>query len=171
MGFEKRWIKLVMLCVSTVRYSVLHDQEVLGPIIPQKGLKQECPLSPYLSILCAEGLSAMFRKLDEMGLLYGCKVARGAPSVNHPFFVDNSYFFFKANMMESSHVTNILKLYEKEADRRRDVCGILGVQEALDHGNYLGLPSIIGRNRKIALRSNMEAFTWMEQEIPLKIWK
>ena len=66
------WVKLIMMCISIVKYNVLHNGEEIRPIIPTRGLRQGDPLSPYLFIICAEGLSS---SLKEMESRVGCKVA------------------------------------------------------------------------------------------------
>lgn len=86
MGFCEKWVTLVMECVTTVRYSIAHGGEVFGDIIPSRGIRQGDPLSPYLFILCAEGLSALIRKYEKEKWLRGCKVARGAPVISHMLF-------------------------------------------------------------------------------------
>uniref|UniRef100_A0A2N9F380 Reverse transcriptase zinc-binding domain-containing protein n=1 Tax=Fagus sylvatica TaxID=28930 RepID=A0A2N9F380_FAGSY len=62
MGFAERWISLIMECIRTVQYSVLIDGVPKGFIIPSQGIQQGDPLSAYMFLLCAEGLSVLFHK-------------------------------------------------------------------------------------------------------------
>ena len=41
------WVDLMMLCVTTVRYSVVVNGNLVGPIVPKSGLRHDDPLSPY----------------------------------------------------------------------------------------------------------------------------
>lgn len=40
MGFNERWIFLMMMCINTVTYSVLINGEAKGIITPSRGLRQ-----------------------------------------------------------------------------------------------------------------------------------
>lgn len=93
LGFCSRWVTLIMSCVRNVKFIVLFENELLGPIIPQRGLRQGDPLSPYLFILCVEGLSELLQHREMSGRLHGCKVANGAPIITHLFFTDDSFLF------------------------------------------------------------------------------
>ena len=56
-------------------------------------------LSPYLFVLCAEGLSFSLRDMQAKGLIHKCSIARNAPSISHLFFVNDNYFFFKSSQV------------------------------------------------------------------------
>jgi hypothetical protein len=65
MGFCEKWIKWISMCLNSVQYSILVNGESVGPVIPGRGLRQGDPLSPYLFILCAEGLTTLIKKYEE----------------------------------------------------------------------------------------------------------
>jgi hypothetical protein len=64
------------MCVESVDYSVLVNGEKVGPVIPGRGLRQGDPLSPYLLILCAEGLSSLIGRAKVSGDLTGTAICR-----------------------------------------------------------------------------------------------
>ena len=58
-GFPEQWVNLAMLTVPTASYSIIINGEPCGYISPSRGIKQRDPLSPYLFLFCAEGLSSL----------------------------------------------------------------------------------------------------------------
>lgn len=64
LGFHSCWVELILLNVSSVRYKITHDNHVMGPIVPTRGIHQGDPLSPYLFILCVKGFSALIRRYE-----------------------------------------------------------------------------------------------------------
>ena len=52
MGFADEWVQLVMLCVTTISYSVLRDGTEVGPIILRKGTSLRRPFItlPFLTV-------------------------------------------------------------------------------------------------------------------------
>ena len=113
LGFDSRWVDVMMLCVSTMRYNALVNGTEVGPIVPKRGLQQGDPLSPYLFILYAEGLSSFIKRVESEGLLHGCQVSRTGPSVSHLLFADNGLFFFRASETKCNVMKKLLLQYEE----------------------------------------------------------
>jgi len=111
-GFDRQWVRLIIICLETVDYSVIVNNEMVGPIIPDRGLRQGDPLSPYLFILCAEGLSALFRKAQRCGDLHPISICNNAPTISHLLFADDCFLFFRANEKEAQVMKKILHTYE-----------------------------------------------------------
>jgi hypothetical protein len=40
LGFESRWINIIMMCVTSVQYAVVVNGKLCGKIKPQRGLRQ-----------------------------------------------------------------------------------------------------------------------------------
>lgn len=76
MGLHQNWINLIMKCTSSITYSVLINGQPQGLIHSSHGLHQGCPLSPYLFLLCTEGLSSILKKRIQTGDLCGIRAAR-----------------------------------------------------------------------------------------------
>uniref|UniRef100_A0A803PKR6 Reverse transcriptase domain-containing protein n=1 Tax=Cannabis sativa TaxID=3483 RepID=A0A803PKR6_CANSA len=170
MGFLDKWVKLVMSCVASATYTVIHGKHEIGPITPTRGIRQGDPLFPYLFIMCAEGLSAMLRKYENNGWIHGCKVANGAPQVSHMLFADDSYYYCKATMEEARRIHEFLQKFERasgqqvnfskssiffstnmETNVRNQLCSFLGMNAATEDNFYLGLPSTMSRNKTAGL--------------------
>uniref|UniRef100_A0A2N9GXY8 Reverse transcriptase domain-containing protein n=1 Tax=Fagus sylvatica TaxID=28930 RepID=A0A2N9GXY8_FAGSY len=118
MGFNGTWVKIIMKCLSIVNYSVLLNGNPMATFSPSRGLRQGDPLSPYLFLLCAEGLSALLRR-GEVDFLYrGVAVSRGGPRVTHLLFADDCMLFFRATTDECQAVMNILDKYEAASGQK-----------------------------------------------------
>lgn len=83
MGFCDGWIRRIMLCVTLLRYLFRINDEIIGPISPGRGIQQGDPLSPYLFILRAEGLSVLLKRANREGKLHGRKASRNGPVISH----------------------------------------------------------------------------------------
>lgn len=113
MCFDARWVNWMMMCLNSVAYTVLINGEGVGPIKPGRGLRQEDPPSPYLFIICVEGLTALLKRPEVMGEIHEVKVCRGAPLLTHLLFSDDYFLFCRAEERESLVLHDILNTYEK----------------------------------------------------------
>ena len=77
LGFNEKWRKLVIQCVTTVTYLVRINGKPKGHIIPTRGIHQGDHLSPYLFLLCANGHSSLIKKAVDDGVMEGLVICPG----------------------------------------------------------------------------------------------
>ena len=170
MGFEDRWIQLIYGCISSVSYSILVNGEPHGDIKPTRGLRQGDPLSPYLFLLVSEGLNGLIQQAMTAGDLRGFSLCRNGPRISHLFFADDTLLFCRAELREVQTIQNILQKYELASGQKINsskttlffgksvslvsknaIKNLLGVPEIKEYECYLGLPAVVGRNRRASL--------------------
>jgi hypothetical protein len=158
MGFNNKWIDLVMECVRTVSYSVLVNGELHGLIKPSRNLRQGDPLSPYLFLIYAEGLHALIAQAAQARDIHGVSLCRRGPKITHLFFADDSLLFCKATSEECNKIQNILSSYERASsqqlnraktilffssntckEQEEELKNLLGVPAIRQYEKYLGL--------------------------------
>ena len=188
LGFQEKWIDLIMKCVTTVSYRIKVNGEYTDRFFPQRGLRQGDPLSPYLFILCADGLSALLQQAESDGKIEGIKIRREAPPVNHLFFADDSLILMKARCSGAQALKQIMCKYELASGQviNKDKSSILFSPNTGDHAKqqmrlilsinqeasaesaerYLGLPVSVGKSKK-------KAFEYIKQKVWARIqgWK
>lgn len=55
MRFHPLWINNIMMCISSVSYSIVING-IIGKIFePTRWIRQRDPLSPFLFLICSEG--------------------------------------------------------------------------------------------------------------------
>ena len=118
MGFHERWINLTIVCVKTVMYSTLVNGEPRGLIHPSKGIRQGDPLSPFLFLLCTEGLNGLIKQVEVNGDIHGFSLCRKGPKLSHLLFVDDGLLFCRAMTVECVKVLNILEAYEGDSGQK-----------------------------------------------------
>ena len=168
LGFNVAWVTKIMYCLESVSFSFKINGKVSGSVIPSRGLRQGDPISPYLFLMVADAFSTLISKAAREKRIHGAKICNGAPRVSHLFFADDSILFAKATVRECSVITDIISKYERasgqsvnldktdvvfskcvDTNRRAEIVTTLGVKEVVKHDKYLGLPTIVGRSKKV----------------------
>ena len=109
MGFANQWIKLIMLCVTSVLYSILINGEPKGRIHPSRGIRQRDPLSPFLFLFYTKGLHGLISKEAYLGDIWGYSLPRNSPHLTHLPFANDSLLFCRATMQECQKILDILE--------------------------------------------------------------
>ena len=104
----------------------------------------------------------------DCGQLRGVAVCRNGPKLSHLFFADDSLIFCRASLEEYNALQRVLQVYENASGQQlnraktslffssntprqiQDEIKIkFGAQVIKLHEKYLGLPSLVGRRKKI----------------------
>jgi hypothetical protein len=147
-------------------FFILFNGKKLEDFKPTRGIRQDDPISPYLFLLPAEGLSCLLKVNDQSSQLGGIKVAPTAPLVNHLLFADDSLLFFKGSREGAEELSVLLNKYCQASGQRinkdkssifftkgcpksrRDIIkGVLEVQTGALNERYLGMPTDVGSSR------------------------
>ncbi|KAK2662640.1 hypothetical protein Ddye_001214 [Dipteronia dyeriana] len=162
LGFSGCWVDRVMRCVNPVSYSFVVNREICGFLRPTRGLRLEDPLSPYLFLICDEGLSSLISSSHDANIITGFKSGRLGPTITHLFFTDDSMLFSKADIANCMAIRDVLDRYGKASGQSMNfgksalcvsssmdntetmrLSVILGIQVVDCHDRYLGLPCFI----------------------------
>lgn len=112
MGFSDKWCGWIQKCISTVSYLVLLNGEPTKTIFPQRGISQGDPISPYLYIICIEGLTSVIRQCIQRNQIHGYRTSRGGPPISHLLFADDSLVFCRETEEECNKLMEVLKTYQ-----------------------------------------------------------
>ena len=102
----------MMLCVKMVSYSILVNSKPKGEIQPSRGTRQGDPSSPFIFLLCTEGLHSLISKAESDGEIKGYSLSRRSPRLTHLLFADDSVLFCRSNTQDCNKVLEILATCE-----------------------------------------------------------
>ena len=127
----------------------------------------------------------MLLEAERTNDIRGFACSRGGPRVSHLFFADDSLVFCQADREKGGVIKRILENYEKASGQKvnfsksaisfspntseeiqRDIKAILGLDVTAPHDKYLGLPTLVGRNKRKTFAAIKERL-WKK----LQTWK
>jgi hypothetical protein len=166
LGFAEQWVKLITRCVCSVSYAILLNGSPLEVFYPSRGLRQGDPLSPYLFLMCAEGLSSLLSRASQDGQISGVPISARGVKLSHLFFADDSLLFCRANFNEWGVVLKILQRYELASGQKLNsektsiyysrntrrafkefIQDSARIHASTSYEKYLGLPAMVGRSK------------------------
>ncbi|RYQ80303.1 hypothetical protein Ahy_Scaffold1g106807 [Arachis hypogaea] len=174
-----------MECIGSVTYKFKINGALTKEIIPQRGLRQGDPLSPYLFIIASEVFTILMDNVLNKRIITGVKLAPKAPIITHLLFADDCIIFSGAVEEEIYQLVQILNQYTSASGQvinleksgiifgnqipiqtRVNIEDILNIPAWDNPGRYLGLPAHWGRAKGKALE-------WIMEKVEGKIegWK
>jgi hypothetical protein len=85
----------------------------LEPFCPTGGLHQGDPLSLYLFLFVADGLSRILQNEVNMGKMKELRISRCGPGISHLLFTDDTLLFMEVSEEQADVVDKALRRYER----------------------------------------------------------
>uniref|UniRef100_A0A803PJT8 Reverse transcriptase domain-containing protein n=1 Tax=Cannabis sativa TaxID=3483 RepID=A0A803PJT8_CANSA len=166
-NFLERIINLIHKCLSSVSIRFNINGSFSREIFPTRGIRQGDPLSPYLFLLCSEGLSAALCNQQRIGNFHGISIARNAPVISHLLFADDTLLFARATQTSYNAIKAALQMYNQATGQQVNFSkssilfspntpshvsdyfySNLGLAHKPFMSKYLGVPQCFGRSKK-----------------------
>lgn len=103
--------KVIMDAISSSTMQILWNRVPSNSFKPVRGIRQGCPLSPYLFVLCMEWLGHLFRSEITNGRWHPIRLFRSGPDLSHLFFADDLVILGKVEMDQVLLLKEILNSF------------------------------------------------------------
>lgn len=107
-GFSSNFIEIIQGCISNPWIAPLINGRPSKFFQSTRGLRQGCPLSPFLYIIMAESLSAMLENQRKEKKITGIQISRGVKDINHSLFSDDILLIGGASCIIVKRFKNVL---------------------------------------------------------------
>ena len=85
-GLHAHFINLIHACISTPTFSVIINGQPFAKFKGDRGIRQGCPLSPYLFVLAINELSIALQEAISANNFAGIKLGINCPSIHSLLF-------------------------------------------------------------------------------------
>jgi hypothetical protein len=166
-GFNENFINLIFACISSPTLAVLINDEPTNIFVSQRGLRQGCPLSPYLFVIAINELSIRLQEALQNNNLSGIALGPYCPAIHSLLFADDLILCGKATIHEAQVIKTILYdfchqsgqlpnlqkssiLFSKNVPQniRNQIKSIFPVADLLPNTMHLGHPMIFSHKDK-----------------------
>ena len=112
----------------------------------------------------------MIQQTARDNVIRGFSLCKNGPKIINLFFADDTLLFCRARMEDLQAIQHILSLYEGASgqqinqekttlffskamseEKKGEILSFLGVPEIKEYEKYLGLPAVVGKNKKASL--------------------
>eukprot|EP00253_Pinus_taeda_P012146 PITA_12146 len=104
-------IQLIKVCIESLWIAPLINGRPINFFQAQRGIRQGCPLSPFLYILMVDSLSRKLAAEKIVGSLPGLKPSNVATPLNHALFANDSLILGGVSTRIAKAFDNVLRSY------------------------------------------------------------
>ena len=97
-GFNSAFFNMIKACTNKPWIVPLINGRPASYFQVTRGIRQGCPLSPFLYILLADSLSRKLTAERNKGVILGIRSMKGIEPINHALFVDDSLLLGGASL-------------------------------------------------------------------------
>jgi hypothetical protein len=177
-GLHAHFINLIHACISSPSFSVIINGQPFAKFKSDRGIRQGCPLSPYLFVLAINELSISLQEAMSDNNFVGIKLGPTCPAIHSLLFADDLIVCGQATEQEALRMKHILQnfcslsgqipnwtksgiLFSKNVHQadRGIIKHIFHVPDIDNNFIHLGHPLIIpGKNRNEAYNFVLDKF-------------
>lgn len=95
---------------------------ILDPFAPMHGFRQGDPLSSFLFLFVADGLSVLLTRGAETSAFDPLKICRRAPGVSHLLFANDTILFLKMNPHEANYIKGLIASHAQATGQYINPC-------------------------------------------------
>eukprot|EP00253_Pinus_taeda_P009559 PITA_09559 len=172
-GFNATWTRWIMNLISSPCFSVLLNVSPSVPFRPSRGIRQGDPLSPFLFVLMAEGLSRLLHHAISSQAIKGI-VLHGLHPLSHQQFVEDTMLFGHPSSLEAKAFKALLSLFSEASgtlinatksqlfffntpiSTQKNIARILGFTIAALPSKYLGAPLMVSTLKHASWRTLLD---------------
>jgi hypothetical protein len=110
-GSFSDFVNLIKDCTENPWIAPLVNGRPKNYFQASRGLRQGCPLSPFMYILMADSLSRKLTTEKMVGSVLGIRLTKGPDPINHALFVDDSLMLGGASINISKNFSKILQSF------------------------------------------------------------
>ncbi|XP_027101522.1 uncharacterized protein [Coffea arabica] len=159
------------------------NRKLTRPVSDQEISQAVNSMHPNKSPRPDEGLSAILRRANRQGSMYGIKIANEAPSLSHLLFTDDLLIFCRAKVGEAVQLMKVLEDYGRASEqlinkdkssiffsknvkgrKNEEVLKELEGMREVHQSKYLRFPMIIRRSKR-------QVFEFIRQKTVKKTWR
>lgn len=110
-GIPFSFARIIMECISIVLMQIVWNGSLTEGFKPRRGIRQGCPLSPYLFVPCMERLGHLVHKEVEDNSQRPISITKNGPSSLHLFFANDLFLFMEVDVNQTRMVRKVLDVF------------------------------------------------------------